>query len=209
MPSKFGGVFVDREDIDEIKMDEDTVVIASNEKKREGMKRTPKLMAALCCTSNIVDQRWLVESSKKKSPEPFENYIVRDEKFEDQYNISLSDSITRSRTMRDEEQRRLLSGYSVYIIEGVAGKKKPYKTPPLEEFRHMIAAAGGEYCEQASQWTKKEKRSGKCIIITSKDPVEEKQQLAMEYVSHAKEHGAKLMNTATFFDAFVRQSLPS
>ena len=209
MVTEIGGTLVDN-------VEEATHVIASDivlgrrVNVKAPLRRTPKLMAALCVIDNIVDKRWLSESAKNGNPEPPENYLVNDTEAEEKYKMVLRDSIARSKIMREEENRRLLSGYSVYIIKGVDGvNTRTHKTPKLEDFKMMINAAGGKLLRQDELYERPTKNTdySKFIIITSKLEDEKKKQLREKYVKDAIKDGARDVDTETFFDSFMRQQL--
>jgi hypothetical protein len=171
-----------------------THVIASDGKSE--MRRTAKLMIALCRTSNIVSLDWLVKSAAEARALPCKDYLILDnEKVEQQYKFTMRHTLTNL-TRRLEQGTYLLDGWSVFVCTGVAGNK----APPEEEFRLVVEAAG------ASWLTSPASRGlvhSKILIITS-DP-ETKKQLSPKPVATALKNGATKRTTTWLFNAIMAQ----
>jgi hypothetical protein len=170
-----------------------THVIASN--GQESLRRTPKLMIALCKTSNIVTLKWLEDSAKKRTPLSTRNYLVLNDKVsERKYNFRMQNTLQNGENLR-QEGKTLLGGRRVYICNGVAGNK----APPDDEMKLIIHAAGGK-CVSSAAFL----HNGG-IIITSEEGQEE--QLLDGNVTKAITKGAKPYTTSWLFNCILRQEL--
>jgi len=171
-----------------------THVIASDGKV--SLRRTPKLMVALCCTKNIVSLDWLTESASANELLPCENYLISDKKAEKNYGFNMKDTL-KTIESRLEDGKRLLEGWQVYFCTGVAGNR----APDAKESRLMIEAAGGEWVTSCAK--AKVADFKKLLIITS-DP-EPPKQVKVKAVSGAIENGASKRTTKWLFDAMMKQ----
>lgn len=168
-----------------------THVIASDEKT--SMRRTPKLMIALCSTENIVSLNWLVESAEAKKLLPCRDYVIADAHAEKKYGFSMK------KTLKTIESRRsrLLEGWSVYVCKGVAGNK----APGADELQLMIEAAGGSLL---GSFTKKKGLDFSKILIITSDP-ETSKQVSTKTVAAALDEGASKRTVKWLFDALMKQ----
>jgi hypothetical protein len=162
------------------------------------IRRTPKLMIALCRTPNIITSDWLLHSANVgKALETDKFLVLDDEKAEKMYNFSLRKTIDRIRS-NINNGNLLLDGWSVYVCKGVAG----HKSPPEKEFRLIVEAAGGKWLDslKASNTS-----ATKTIIITS-DP-EPKKQISTKDVTTALKSGALKKTTTWLFHSTMTQEL--
>jgi hypothetical protein len=170
-----------------------THVVASDGKKE--MKRTVKLMIAMCRTTNIVTIDWLVQSAKKGVVLPCVDFRVQDHRAEQAHNFSMS----RSLQNLDRHLRKgvlLLSGWSVFVCPGVAGKK----APPTNDFRLLVEAAGAIWLASISM---PDLNMTKVVVITS-DPEMKAQQ---KTTATAVNKGASKRTKTWLFDAMMRQEI--
>ena len=117
---------------------EATHVIAGS--SQHSLRRTSKLMAALCLTPNILKAEWLEESYSSRGLLSCNHYLLlNDSKAESVYSFSMRN------TLREGNDRRkaggLLCDWSVYVCDEVAGNK----APKTHELKMMIRAAGGKW----------------------------------------------------------------
>jgi hypothetical protein len=160
------------------------------------IRRTPKLMIAFCRTPNIVTADWLIQSLKVGKALPCEGFLaINDDKAEKQYQFALCDTIARIET-NIANRMYLLSGWSVHVCEGVAGKK----APPEDELQSIVEAADGIWLRSLSL-----KASNRTLVITS-DP-ETKKQISNKSVVAALKSGAVKKTTTWLFHAIMRQQL--
>jgi hypothetical protein len=173
-----------------------THVIASDGKT--SIRRTPKLMIAMCRTPNIVSSDWLTQSSNLGKALPCNKFLILDdEKAEKLYKICLSRTIDRI-TSNLKHGAYLLGGWSIYVCKGVAGKK----APPEKELRLIVEAAGGTWLSSLS----KSNAEGDKVLLVTSDP-ETKKQLSEKAVSIALKNGAIKRTTAWLFRATMTQEL--
>lgn len=164
------------------------------------IRRTPKLMIALCRTSNIITSDWLLQSCNAGKALKTDKFLVlEDDKAEKQYNFSLRKTISRINT-NIKNEKYLLDGWSVYVCNGVAGNK----SPPEKELRLIVEAAGGKWL--ASLSSKSSVVSSKNTIIVTSDP-ESKKQISSKDVIAALKSGAHKKTTAWLFHAMMTQEL--
>ena len=80
--------------------------------------------------------------------------------------------------------KSVLGTYSVFVCTGVAGNKsKGNRTPPLEEFRLILEAAGATWISSLPNSTKSSSIFSKFILIVSKVDREAKKQLSLNKVA--------------------------
>jgi hypothetical protein len=154
-----------------------THLIASGDKDQ--LKRTPKLMIALCRTPNIVHSDWLTKSAAEgKVLDTKEFLLLNQKKAEKRYDFNMSQSLERAKELRDKGGL-LLSGYDAYICVGVAGStRKGNLTPSNEDFRMILKGAG-----VATVLTSlPSELKNPTIVITSKLDAEATKQLAVKKV---------------------------
>jgi hypothetical protein len=160
------------------------------------IRRTPKLMIAFCRTPNIVTADWLIQSLKVGKALSCEQFLaINDEKAELQYQFTLSDTIGRIGS-NIASQIYLLSGWSIYVCEGVAGKK----APPEDELQLIVEAADGIWLRSLTT-----KSSNRKLVITG-DP-ETKKQVSNKNVVAALKSGAVKKTTTWLFHAIMTQQL--
>lgn len=176
------------------------VIAASAEVK---LKRTPKLMVALCCTENILHLDWLEKSYAQQKVLPTRNFLLLDEvEAEDLYQFSMSKTLQRAKRMRSKGET-LLGGIGVFLCSGVAGSKTPgNRTPPVQEFHLILEAAGAKVLKALP--TKATALNSTLIIVSNIDR-EAKKQLANKKVCAALEKGALVKSTDEIFHAIMTQ----
>lgn len=173
-----------------------THVIASNGK--ESLRRTPKLMIALCKTSEIVTMKWLDDSAKKRKLLSTRKYLLlNDTAAEKKYDFCMGETLQKGDTLR-QEGKTLLNGRHIYVCKGVAGKK----APPEEELKLIIGAAGGKW---VSPVRLKSLDPETALIITSDPPT--KGQLDNKDVARAVKNGVKHASTSWLFGCIMSQEL--
>ncbi len=59
------------------------------------LKRTPKLLAGMCCCTAILDVEWLMASAKQKIPLNTHDFLLRDAAAETKWNFTIPASIAR------------------------------------------------------------------------------------------------------------------
>ena len=175
--------------------------------KGNSVRRTPKLMIGLCRTGNIVDLNWLLQSAKEKRALPADEFLlVNDKESESLYGYNMGQSLTRANEMRSDG-RTLLGQYSVYVCSGVAGNKsKQNKTPPLEEFRLIVEAAGADFIRTLPSKPTKE-NCNNILIIVSKLETESKRQLGTKKVAAVLNKGGMSMTTEKLFHGIMTQKM--
>jgi hypothetical protein len=179
-----------------------THVIAGS--KGTPMRRTPKLMIGLCITSNIVSLDWLIHSAKEKRPLPTKDFLLVDnEDSEALYNFKMRETLMRAGRMRSDG-KSLLGQYSIYMCAGVAGNKSANnRTPPLEEFRLIVEAAGASWVKTLPKTTSS--RLSSTIILVSKLKKEASRQLSTKKVAEAIKNGAICKTTEELFHGIMTQ----
>jgi hypothetical protein len=172
-----------------------THVICSDGKT--SIRRTPKLMIALCRTANVVNLDWLVKSAQQRKALPSDDFLILgDKQAEKQYAFSMRHTLNTV-TSRLRTNELLLESWSVYICTGVADNK----APPAKELKLMVEAAGGTYL---SSPTCRGTDYDKLLIITS-DP-ETKRQVTKGVVN-AVAMGATKQTTSWLFTAMMTQEI--
>lgn len=167
---------------------------------KESLRRTPKLMIALCKTSNVVSMKWLDDSAKKRTALAARDYLVLNDKdAECKYNFSMRETLRNGNQLR-KEGKTLLDGSPVFVCKGVAGNKAPKE----KELKLIIDAAGGRWVSSSSQ-LKKEDVSENVIIIASDPP--SKGQLSNKDVAKAIKNGATESTTSWLFNSLLCQEM--
>mmetsp|Transcript_826 Transcript_826/g.1350 ORF Transcript_826/g.1350 Transcript_826/m.1350 type:complete len:569 (-) Transcript_826:425-2131(-) len=182
-----------------------THVIATNGK--EALRRTPKLMIALCKTSNIVSMKWLNDSAKKRKALATRNYLLLNDKVAERtYTFCMRETLRNGDRLR-RENRTILDGRSIYVCKGVAGNKAPKE----KELKLIIDAAGGQWVSSLLQLKNLEGHGDRndgdssAIIITSDPP--SKGQLSNKDVARSIKNGATNCTTSWLFNCLLRQEI--
>jgi hypothetical protein len=107
------------------------------------IRRTCKLMIAICRSNRILTLDWLIDSSKQNRALDIAPYRI---KHNATYCRSLEQQYTNfsmRATLRNIQHRStlLLQGWYVYVCPKVAGQK----APSTNEFQYIIEAAGASY----------------------------------------------------------------
>jgi hypothetical protein len=121
-----------------------THVIASDGK--ESIRRTPKLMIAMCKTSNVVSLKWLEDSARQRKVLSTSPYLVLNDTVAEQlYKFDMRQALQNGDALRLQGDT-LFRGRHVWVCPGVAG----HRAPPEEELKLMITAAGGLWIRSSS-----------------------------------------------------------
>lgn len=178
-----------------------THVIAASAEVR--LKRTPKLMVALCSTANIVHLDWLEKSCAKGKVLPTRSFLLLDEvEAEDLYRFNMRKTLQRAKRMHARGET-LLGGLGVFLCSGVAGSKtRGNRTPPVQEFHLILEAAGANVLKALP--TKATVLKSTLIIVSNIDR-EANKQLANKKVGVALERGALVKSTDEIFHAIMTQ----
>lgn len=172
-------------------------MIATDGKER--VRRTPKLMIALCSTSNVVSMKWLDDSAKKRKALSTRGYLVlNDKEAEKIYNFSMRETLRNGDRLRIQG-KTLLDGRHVFVCKGVAGNKAPKEI----ELKLIVVAAGGRWVSSLSHL--KGVASETAIIITSDPPP--KSQLSNKDVVKALKDGVNIFTTSWLFNSLLCQEL--
>lgn len=176
-----------------------THVIAGN--KDTSMRRTPKLMVGLCCTSKIVSLDWLTKSGKAKEVLPTEAFLlVNDKVAEKTYDFSMEESLARGKAMR-EKGEKLFGGWWIHVCKGVSSNK----APPEKEMKLIVETAGAQWQPTLSPKNLNGVDLSRLLIITS-DP-EVKKQISTKAVATALENGALKQTTSWLFGCIMKQKI--
>lgn len=169
-----------------------THVIAAD---KGSIRRTPKLMIALCRTPNIVSLDWLNKSGENGSWLPCDNFlIVNDRNAERLYEFSMEKTLKRLKSNLEAEQY-ILDGWDVYVCDGVAGNKAPQK----DELKCIVEATGGTWVTSLRSCNPE-----KLLILTS-DP-ETTTQTSKKTIRSALEQGATKRSIKWFFGTTFTQT---
>ena len=187
MISKLKAKLIDKlEDIDD-----STYVIAGN--NDTSLRRTPKLMVAMCKTSHIVHLDWLLHSAKNDSVMESDNFLLlSDHIAENRYSFSMKSSIANGVIAR--KNGGILIDWNVYVLKGVAGNRAPTAT----ELRHIIEAAGG-ICIKTHPKLKTK------LILISSDPITEEQTTEHASIGFS----AITITTTDLFNCIINQHPPN
>uniref|UniRef100_A0A7S2LQ78 BRCT domain-containing protein n=1 Tax=Leptocylindrus danicus TaxID=163516 RepID=A0A7S2LQ78_9STRA len=170
-----------------------THVIAGDTKN--SLRRTPKLMVALCVTPNILHLNWLNESFKAGEVLKCNKYLLlKDKAAEKKYNFSMKTTIKNGSEAR--EKGGIFADMYVYFCKGVAGNK----APSIKELEIMVSSAGGTFLKVLP----KNNVDTKMILIITSDPATEAQKrekLVMKII----EGGGHLVSTAWLFQCMIAQ----
>ena len=166
------------------------------------LRRTPKLMAALCVTPNIVKTEWLEESYKSKSLLNCSHFLLLNDTYaEKAYSFSMKN------TLREGNERRsaggLLAGWRVLFCDGVAGNRAPKEI----DLRMMVKAAGGVWMEKSEIPVPITDDPTHVIAITSDPPLST--QLSDANAQVAADNGAGFFTTSWLFDCMMHQKVSS
>ena len=160
-------------------------------------RRTPKLMVALCSTSNILHLDWLIASKRQNRFLETRPYLLlRDRLGEKNYQFNMKETLQNGKMRREEGG--ILSGWRIYVAKNVAGNKAPKQ----EDLNVIITSAGGDFLDELNS----EIDLSNVIVITSDpdtlpDHVED--QLAEDHVNDA----AEVFPTTWLFDVILHQKL--
>jgi hypothetical protein len=185
------------EDID--KASSATHVIAGD--SDSGIRRTPKLMIALCSTSNILSLEWLVESSKAKTLlNPGKYLLLNDKVGEGRYGISMKRTLASGKERRKEGG--LLAGWTILFCHGVAGNQAPSQ----DELDMVVRAAGGKVLMTWQLPILDRCKAQRTIVITSHPLLAE--QISSSEITQVISDGAGLPQTIKWlFDCIMHQKL--
>jgi len=164
------------------------------------IRRTAKLMAALCVTPNILRSEWLDDCYKHRLIMSTSHHtLLNDYLAEKAYAFSMKN------TIREGNERRkydgLLNGWRIMICDSVAGNKAPKE----DDLKMMVAAAGGEWLESSNTPVPLVANPAHVIVITS-DPATS-DQLQDEKYKTAAVNGAGFFTIAWLFDSMMHQKL--
>lgn len=178
-----------------------THVIAASDDVR--LKRTPKLMIAMCRTPNILHLGWLEKSAERGELVATKPFILRHEAdAEKQYQFKMRAAIESGNALR-KQGISLLSGFQVFLCSGVAGNKtKGNRTPPEKEFRLILESAGAQVLKTLPT---RGKDLSNIIVIVSKVEKEQRKQTGTKKVSDCLSKGAVSRTTDEIFQAIMRQ----
>lgn len=165
------------------------------------LRRTPKLMICLCRTPNILNVKWLIQSSKKGLALDCHDYLLLDDKgAEKSYSFSMRDTLLNGEAAR-QEKGGLLVGWYVHFCKGVAGNK----APPADELKLIVQAGGGKNLNSLSIKSTKDLDPKKIMLISSDPPTPS--QKSGKDATRLLESGAKFRTTSWLFGCVIRQSL--
>ena len=179
-----------------------THVIAGDDKN--SLRRTPKLMIGMCRTSNIVYLDWLIKSAKSREPLACKDFLLlKDKTAERKYGFKMRESLQRGETLRQNDAF-LLSGYWVYVCDGVAGNK----APPEKELELIVGGAGGTWLTSIGARVMKDLDATKLIIISPEKPNKKKSKSSEKKdVEKAIKLGAQEHPASWLFDSIINQKL--
>jgi len=172
-----------------------THVIAGDTKN--SLRRTPKLMVALCITPNILHLNWLNDSFKAGEVLKCSKYLLlKDKAAEKKYNFSMKTTIKNGSEAR--EKGGIFADMFVYFCKGVAGNK----APSIKELEIMVSSAGGTFLKVLP----KSNVDTKIILIVTSDPATEAQKREQR-VMKMIEGGGHLVSTTWLFQCMIAQEL--
>eukprot|EP00546_Thalassionema_frauenfeldii_P005804 CAMPEP_0178909908 /NCGR_PEP_ID=MMETSP0786-20121207/8798_1 /TAXON_ID=186022 /ORGANISM="Thalassionema frauenfeldii, Strain CCMP 1798" /LENGTH=916 /DNA_ID=CAMNT_0020582091 /DNA_START=1639 /DNA_END=4389 /DNA_ORIENTATION=+ len=159
----------------------------------ETLRRTPKLMIALCVTSNIVTIDWLLNSHRSNQVLPSSQYLcLKDKRAEKRYNFSMKRSLYNG--VCNRENGGLLNGWSVIVADGVAG----LRAPPKKELDLILQAAGATVVE--ADEVQSSAIRNKSLVITSDPPT-------LGQVTFVNRIGFRTATASWLFDCIMHQKL--
>ena len=164
------------------------------------LRRTPKLMAALCVTPNIVRCEWLEDSFKSKSLLNCSHYLLLNDTYaEKAYSFSMKNTLREGNERRDAGG--LLAGWRILFCDGVFGNKAPKEA----DMRMMIKAAGGVWMDKSDIPVPINDDPTHVITITSDPPLSS--QLNDMDAQVAADSGAGFFTTSWLFDCMMHQKV--
>jgi hypothetical protein len=173
------------------------------------LRRTTKLMIALCRTTNILTLDWLVQSARCHQPldgRPFriaQQHPTTTAAAEAMYHFSMRTTL-RNIARHLERGTLLLQGWSVYVCPKVAG----HKAPPVDEFRLIVEATGASWLDSLSPGRREVEATLTTVLLITSDPPT-KSQLATKAVKDALQKGAIHRSTTWLFHAIMTQEVDS
>lgn len=179
-----------------------THIIAGDD--QNSLRRTPKLMIGICRTSNIVHLDWLIKSAKAREPLPCNEFLLlKDKKAERLYGFKMRESLQRGEALRQNNEF-LLSGYWVYVCNGVPGNK----APPEKEFELIVTAAGAKWLSSLGTRVIKDLDASKILVITPEKPHKKNAKSSeVTDIEKAIKRGAHDYPASWLFRCIIRQSL--
>lgn len=179
-----------------------THLIASDGKS--SIKRTPKLMIALCTTTNIVTLKWLQDSFKAAKLLDTKSYLIlKDREAEKAYDFTMSKSLSRVKE-RQQSGSTLLSGRKVYVCPTVFKNTEDGKrSPPAEDLKLIIQAAGGEWIDKPKDLNSLD-GSG-VLVITNSDPKQKATQVKQKDVAAALANGSETRSIKSLLHIMMTQ----
>lgn len=193
-----------------------THVIATN--GITDIRRTCKLMIAICRTNFVLTLDWLIDSSKQRKALDIAPYRIKHDapycrSLEQQYA-----SFSMRTTLRNIEHRKtlLFHGWHIYICPKVAGNK----APTTNEFQYIIAAAGATYVSTFKNFIvsnsngcdgtgdDEDTRAANILVITSDPPT----KIQLSHISTLTKDPLEIVRvhqhtTTWFFDTIMTQEI--
>uniref|UniRef100_A0A7S4QQR9 BRCT domain-containing protein n=2 Tax=Ditylum brightwellii TaxID=49249 RepID=A0A7S4QQR9_9STRA len=164
------------------------------------LRRTPKLMVCLCCTSYVLHLDWLLQSFEAKTLlNPTDYLLIYDELAEKRYRFSMR--LTLKNGSERREEGGLFAGWSIFFCRGVAGNNAPKE----EELNMIVKAAGGSIITYSDLPLPYERNRAHIFVITS-DPATEEQTCDYQAATLAK-NGAGFYTTTWLFGCIIHQKL--
>mmetsp|Transcript_8015 Transcript_8015/g.11591 ORF Transcript_8015/g.11591 Transcript_8015/m.11591 type:complete len:1660 (+) Transcript_8015:110-5089(+) len=159
----------------------------------ETLRRTPKLMIALCVTSNIVTIDWLLNSHRSNQILQSSQYLcLKDKRAEKRYNFSMKRTLYNGTSNR--ENGGLLNGWTVVVAKGVAG----IRAPPKNELELILQATGATVVDPDEIMSVKMKNQS--LVITSDPPT-------LEQITFVNKTGLRTATSSWLFDCVMHQKL--
>jgi Regulator of Ty1 transposition protein 107 BRCT domain len=183
-----------------------THLVASDGKT--SIKRTPKLMIALCVTTNIVTLKWLQDSAASGTLRDTKQYLIlRDKEAEKAYSFSMSKTLQRVKG-RQAKGMTLLQGRKVFVCQTVfKNMEDGKKSPPPTDLRLIVGAAGGQWVDKSKDLNAASARE--FLVITNSDPKLKKSQEKQKDVASALASGAESVSLKSFLHAMMTQDTGS
>jgi len=176
-----------------------THVIASD--SVHSLRRTPRLMATLCITSNILKASWIEESYKNGTLLNCNRFLLlNDELAEKKFSFLMKN------TLREGNKRRVeggvFAGMIVLLCLNVAGNRAPKEN----ELRMMVECAGGKMALISEFSLSENVDTSNVLIITSNPPIPPN-QISSKKFNLAVANGALAFPISWMFDSFMRQKI--
>lgn len=176
-----------------------THVIASD--SVHSLRRTPRLMATLCITSNILKASWIEESYKNGTLLNCNRFLLlNDELAEKKFSFLMKN------TLREGNKRRVeggvFAGMIVLLCLNVAGNRAPKEN----ELRMMVECAGGKMALISEFSLSENVDTSNVLIITSNPPIPPN-QISSKKFNLAVANGALAFPISWMFDSFMRQKV--